>query len=100
MGGNGNQEVDASSLDVQTALEIARNSEGAVDIVVRDFLDQKWLEVWRALESDPDSYVLNKDEFAVFNFFRNRSLSSPLAQSAIRRFWDNYPGAPTAASPE
>jgi hypothetical protein len=92
MGGNGNQEIDASSLDVQKALEIARNSEGAVDTTVRDFLDQKWLEVWKALETEPETYVLDKDEFAVFNFFRNRSLSSPLAQSAIRRFWDNHSG--------
>jgi len=90
MGGNGNLEVDASSLTIQKALDIARNSDGSIDPIVQDFLERQLRVIWDHIESEPDSYVLSKDEFALFNFYRHRATSNSLAQAAVRRFWDNY----------
>jgi hypothetical protein len=90
MGGNGNQEIDSSDLTIQKALDIIRNSEGVVDPIIRNFLDRQLRAIWARIEAEPESYILNKDEFALFNYYRYRSSSSTLAQSAIKRFWDNY----------
>ena len=90
MGGNGNQEIDSSDLTIQKALEISRNTEGLVDPVIRNYLDRQLRAIWARIEAEPDSYILNKDEFALFNYYRYRATSSTLAQSAIKRFWDNY----------
>ena len=95
MGGNGNQDIDASSLTIQKALDIARNSEGTVDPVVRDYLERQLRAVWDNIEAAPETYVLSKDEFALFNFYRERASSNALAQAAVRRFWDNYTAAST-----
>jgi hypothetical protein len=91
MGGNGNQdEIDSSDLTIQKALDISRNCEGPVDPIVRNYLDRQLRAIWARIEAEPESYILNKDEFAIFNYFRYRAASSTLAQSAIKRFWDNY----------
>jgi hypothetical protein len=90
MGGNVNQEVNGLPLTIQRALDIARNSEGAIEPVCRDFLEQNLREIWVRIEAEPDSYILSKDEFALFNYYRYRIKSSSVAQSAIKRFWDNY----------
>lgn len=88
MGGN---EIDGH-FTIQRALEIARNSEGVVDPTISSCLEYSLREVWARLEANPDSYVLTKDEFALFNYFRHRFTNSDTAQRAIQRFWDNYQG--------
>lgn len=90
MGGN---EVDGH-FTIQRALEIARNSEGVVDPTVSSCLERSLREVWARLEANPDNYVLAKDEFALFNYFRHRFTNSNIAQRAVQRFWDNYQGNP------
>ncbi|KAF2665426.1 hypothetical protein BT63DRAFT_459002 [Microthyrium microscopicum] len=90
---NENQEIDASTLTIQKALEIARNSDIEVDPLVLDYLERKFDEVWARIEAEPESYLLTKDEFALFNYLRSRATSTALAKAAIRRFWDNYTGA-------
>jgi hypothetical protein len=90
MGGNGNQEINAVELTIQKALDIARNTEGPVDPAVTAYLERKLREIWVHIEAEPETYILSKDEFALFNFYRQRATSSTLAQAAIRRFWDNY----------
>ncbi len=93
MGGNGTKDNDMTSLTIQKALDIARNSE-EVDPVVTAYLEQQLAEIWSRIEAEPDSYILSKDEFAVLNFFRDRSMNPALTQSAVRRFWDNYSSPP------
>jgi hypothetical protein len=90
MGGN---EVDGY-FTIQRALDIARNSEGIVDPTVSSYLERALRDVWARLEAAPESYVLTKDEFALFNYFRHRFTTSNVAQSAVQRFWDNYQGDP------
>jgi hypothetical protein len=90
MGGN---EVDGY-FTIQRALEIARNSEGIVDPTVSSCLERSLRDVWACLEADPENYILTKDEFALFNYFRHRFTNSNVAQRAVRRFWDHYQGEP------
>jgi hypothetical protein len=88
MGGN---EVDGY-FTIQRALEIARNSEGVVDPIVSSCLERCLRDVWARLEAYPENYILTKDEFALFNYFRHRFTNSNTAQRAVQRFWDHYQG--------
>jgi hypothetical protein len=90
MGIQGSEQIDVSSLTIQKALDIVRNSEESVDPVVSDYLESQLREIWDRIEAEPESYILNKDEFALFNYNIRRAPSSSLAQSAVQRFWDNY----------
>lgn len=90
MGGN---EVDGH-FTIQRALDIARNSEGVVDPTVSSCLERSLRDVWARVEANPENYILTKDEFALFNYFRHRFTNSSTAQRAVQRFWDNYQGDP------
>lgn len=79
-----------SVMTIQKALEIARNSESAVDPNIYAYLDRSVRELWAKLEAAPDSYLMDKDEFALFTYFRYNYSNSQVAESATRRFWDNY----------
>jgi hypothetical protein len=59
-------------LTYQRAIDIARNTEGDLDPNVTAYL--------------PDSYLLSKDEFAVFNYFRQR-FQGEVAERAVDRYW-------------
>lgn len=76
---------------VRRALERARNSEdGQLDTQTTAVLEGAINELWRNIQAQPDTYVLDADEFALFNYFRDRFRDSPIAQRAVARFWDNY----------
>jgi len=90
MVGNGSS-GSANSLTVIQALEIARESqEGAQNSAIRAILERALADIWRKLQAQPNTYILTKEEFAVFNYYRDRFRESELAQAAVRRFWDNY----------
>ncbi|DAA73654.1 TPA_exp: Uncharacterized protein A8136_4088 [Trichophyton benhamiae CBS 112371] len=81
---------------VRRALESARNTvDGQVDPRANAVLEAAINEVWRRIQSQPDSYILNRDEFALFNYFRDRFRNSPVAQQAVERFWNNFRGNPS-----
>lgn len=86
----------ASPETVRKALEIARDStDGQLDPKINDILEAAIADVRRKLEAQPDSYVLSRDEFALFNFYRRTKfndspLAQKLAQKATERFWNNY----------
>jgi hypothetical protein len=88
MGGN---EVNGS-FTIQRALDIARNSEGYVDPTIHQYLEHALQDVWARLYQAPDTYLFTKDEFALFNYYRNRFATSEIAQRAVQRFWNNYQG--------
>ncbi|KAI4742316.1 hypothetical protein E4T50_07273 [Aureobasidium sp. EXF-12298] len=77
-------------LDIQRALDIARNTEGDLDQLVEKYLEEQLAGVWNRLESRPNTYVLSKDEFAIFNYFVGRYQDSAVAEKAIARFWSSY----------
>ena len=92
MGGNAEYIAGYGYLSLQTALDIARNSEGGVDSSINAYLERKLGELWARLQAQPHTYVFTKDEFALFNYYRQRFGNTDIATSAIRRFWDNYRG--------
>jgi hypothetical protein len=75
---------------VAQALEIARDSpEGARDPTVRNLLESALTGIWRKIEAQPASYVMTRDEFAVFNYFQDRFAGHDLAAAARKRYWDH-----------
>lgn len=84
---------------IRQALERARNCEdGSVDPQTIAVLEAAIAELWTRIQADPDSYVLSRDEFALFNYFLERYRGSTVAQRAVARFWNNYHGSPNAGA--
>ncbi|QUC23075.1 uncharacterized protein UV8b_07316 [Ustilaginoidea virens] len=75
---------------VAQALEIARESiDGASDSTVSKILENALSRIWSKVQDQPSSYVMSRDEFAVFNFFQHRFIGDTDAVAARKRFWDN-----------
>ncbi|KAK2699617.1 hypothetical protein QWA68_002020 [Fusarium oxysporum] len=73
---------------VAQSLEIARESpEGASYPSIRQILESALEEIWTKVQDQPDSYVMTRDEFAVFNFFQHRFTGDTMAIAARKRFW-------------
>lgn len=85
-----------NSETVRRALESARNcDDGQLDPRMSLILETAISELWRKIQLHPDTYVLSGDEFALFNYFRERFGDSPVARQAVERFWNNFRGAPS-----
>lgn len=83
----------AETNEVAQALEIARESpDGAKDPVVSSILESALGQIWSRVQAQPDSYVMSRDEFAVFNFFQHRFEGNKVAIAARRRYWDTTTG--------
>jgi hypothetical protein len=102
---NNRSTPDAES--VRRALESARNSEdGRVNPEASTLLEVAIEELWRKIQARPDTYVLTRDEFSLFNYFlRERFRDSPIARSAVERYWravqgGNPPGIDGSAHPD
>ncbi|GIJ84140.1 hypothetical protein Asppvi_002976 [Aspergillus pseudoviridinutans] len=88
-----NSATPTDSSSVRQALERARNCEpDAVDRHTTDILEAAITNLWQRIQNAPDTYVLNGDEFALFNYFRGRYGQNRIAQLAVERFWNNYRG--------
>ncbi|POR33646.1 Uncharacterized protein TPAR_06157 [Tolypocladium paradoxum] len=75
---------------VAQALEIARESpDGASDPTVSKILEHSLSHIWGKVKAQPGSYVMSRDEFAVFNFFQHRFTGNKDAVAARKRYWDN-----------
>lgn len=74
-------------LTYQRALDLARNAEGDLDPNVSQYLENALNDIWANISAHPDSYVLSRDEFAVFNFYAQRFEGEAAAQQAIDRYW-------------
>jgi hypothetical protein len=84
---NAQSQQDAS---VAQALEIARESpDGSSDPTISKILEAALKRTWEKVIDRPDSYVMTRDEFAVFNFFQHRFTGNKTAVSARKRYWDN-----------
>ncbi|CAJ2503199.1 Uu.00g105930.m01.CDS01 [Anthostomella pinea] len=84
----------ASNSEVIQALEIARESpDGAKDPIVSSILEKALSQIWERVQAHPDSYVMSRDEFAVFNFFQHRFQGNKMATAARSRYWDNTTGS-------
>ncbi|KAF4464385.1 hypothetical protein FALBO_8776 [Fusarium albosuccineum] len=75
---------------VAQALEIARESpDGSSDPTISKILEAALAQIWAKVQAHPDSYVMSRDEFAVFNFFQHRFAGDKTAVNARKRYWDN-----------
>ncbi|MCJ1232589.1 hypothetical protein MMC14_000542 [Varicellaria rhodocarpa] len=87
MGGAGNQ------FTISKALELVRNTESDnVPPAANATLERAIQDIWRRIQTSPESYVMTKDEFAVFNYYRSRFSGSDVARKAVGRFWDHFQG--------
>lgn len=85
--------TNIGQLTVAKALDIVRNNEeGQVHPSVTTVLEKAVGDVWRRIQAQPTTFVMNRDEFAVFNYYRNRFKDSHLAQQAVARFWNHFRG--------
>ncbi|KAH8685587.1 hypothetical protein BGZ60DRAFT_362184, partial [Tricladium varicosporioides] len=74
---------------VTQALEIARDSEeGARDPTIANVLENAVAAIWARIQDQPQSYVMTRDEFAVFNYFQRRFEGYEVATAARKRYWD------------
>ena len=91
--GQSTETTSASQLTVARALEIVRNNEeGQVHPSVTAVLEKAIGDIWRRIQAQPTTYIMNRDEFAVFNYYRNRFKDSQVAQQAVARFWNHFRG--------
>ncbi|OWT42436.1 hypothetical protein VFPPC_18377 [Pochonia chlamydosporia 170] len=75
---------------VAQALEVARESPvGGPDPTVSKILENALSQIWDKVQAQPGSYVMTRDEFAVFNFFQHRFIGDKDAVAARKRYWDN-----------
>ena len=75
---------------VAQALEIARESpDGASDPTVSKILEHALSHIWGKVKAQPGSYVMSRDEFAVFNFFQHRFTGDKDAVAARKRYWEH-----------
>jgi len=81
---------DNKDLDIQSALYLARGDNDDISSTVTDYLDHQVRMLWDRLLAEPDVYLLDKDEFALFNFFIYRYQYSPITEAAISRFWNHH----------
>ncbi|KAH8699745.1 hypothetical protein BGZ61DRAFT_532221 [Ilyonectria robusta] len=80
----------AQDASVAQALEIARESpDGSSDPTISKILEGALAQIWGKVQAQPNSYVMTRDEFAVFNFFQHRFTGDKTAVSARKRYWDN-----------
>lgn len=81
---------DLDSNAVAAALEMARDSpDGVQDPEVSGTLESALLQIWDRVLAQPNSYVMTRGEFAVFNFYQHMFLGNELATAARGRFWDS-----------
>ncbi|KAL6865993.1 hypothetical protein ACO1O0_002093 [Amphichorda felina] len=79
----------ASDATVVQALEIARESpDGGHDPTISKILEGALAHTWAKVQAHPDSYVMSRDEFSVFNYFQHRFVDNPTARLARKRYWD------------
>lgn len=80
---------------VMFALDIARECSDAfsnpkIEAILREALNRIWLKLLTIR-----SYVMTRNEFAVFNFFQDLNLDSTMAEIATRAraiYWDQTYG--------
>ena len=80
-------------MTVQRALDLVRDSEpDSIPPTAMQTLEAAVGIIWQRIQATPDSYVMNNQEFAVFNFFQTRFTGNEVARRAIGRYWNQFSG--------
>ena len=81
-----------SQLTVPEAIKIVKQHQhGEIDPAVTSFLAQIADDIWQRIQAQPSAYVLTREEFSVFNYYRNVFGDDEVVQQAIARFWNQFP---------
>ena len=81
----------SNPLTVARALEIAKeNQNGQIPAAVAQVLERSIGDIWRRIEAQPSTYVMKKEEYAVFAYYRSRYENNSIAQQAVARFWNHF----------
>ena len=82
--------------EIARNLQLVRNAEASqVPQSAIVALETALGQLWARLRAHPDTYLMNDDEFALFNFYRSRNKSEQDAiidKNATARYWDNRSG--------
>lgn len=82
-----------TQLTVAKALEVAKeNQNGQIPPAVTTLLERHISDIWRRIQAQPSTYVMTKEQFAVFNYYRSRYDNNAVAQQAVARFWNHFKG--------
>ncbi|PWY66145.1 hypothetical protein BO94DRAFT_430706, partial [Aspergillus sclerotioniger CBS 115572] len=71
----------------RTALDRARDNQG--DSGTAAILEAAVGKLWERIKNEPE-YVLNREEFALFNYFIYRYGKQPEGRRAVEQFWNHY----------
>lgn len=83
----------SNQLTVASALEIAKdNQNGQIPPAVTQMLERNIGDIWRRIQAQPSTYIMTREEFAVFTYYRSRYDNNAVAQQAVARFWNHYNG--------
>lgn len=89
----GQPSVSQDRMTIQRALDLARDSEpDSIPPAAMQTLEAAINVIWQRIQTSPDSYVMNNQEFAVFNFFQARFSGNEVARRAIGRYWNQFSG--------
>ncbi|MCJ1308381.1 hypothetical protein MMC25_002034 [Agyrium rufum] len=78
---------------MSAALQRVRDSgSDEVDPAATLVLEKAVNDIWKKVQAKPNSYIMSKEEFAVFNYYQSKFEGSEVAQRAISRFWTNHKG--------
>ena len=83
-------------LTVASALEFIKNNEdGQIHPSVNAVLERAFGEIWQRIQAQPNTYIMTRDEFTIFNRYRARVSGLRVAQQAVARFWNHFQGSPS-----
>ena len=79
---------------VEQALRMVQdNPNGTNNSTAKAVLQKELARIWQNIQAQPNSYVMDNLEFAVFNCYRNTpDYNNHTGQRAVQRYWDNRRG--------
>jgi len=94
--GTSSSSTTPSQAGITRLLALVRDNEtGNNPASVMETLEQAIGLLWSRIQAASDSFVMTKEEFALFNYYRARFTNSPVAKGAVERFWDSFRGDPS-----
>ena len=88
---------DRPQMNVSKALEIAKSNPD-VPAEVTTKLEQKNADVWQKVQSKPNTYILDREEYAVLNYYQERYKNNSRYDEAIKRFWKHFNGGASSTN--
>ena len=88
-----NRSTPNQQLDIARVLEIAKECKicnNDLPPQISRTLEDEFERVWQKIRAKPKEHLMTNQEFAVFNFYRDKVKSSKEAQDAIARFWNYF----------